>query len=45
MDWEKSSFFQGAMDLTLLTLGYFDTDKVHVTPKVVLTEEQSTLWC
>lgn len=36
MDWEKSSFFQGGMDLTLLTLGCFDTDKVHATPKVSL---------
>lgn len=41
MDWEKKSiFFQGVMDLTLLTLGRFDTDKVHVTPTVPLLSLQ-----
>ena len=47
--WKKSSLFfsQAVVDLTVLTLGRFDTDKVYVTPTVgatsVLTAEQSTL--
>lgn len=41
MDWgEKSNFLQAVLDLTVLTLGHFDTDKVYVTPIVPLLSSQ-----